>query len=764
MRPSGYPISVNWLRRNWPVLAFLFVLPIFPLWRAIFAGEAIGAFDQVAPMGWAPNAPKSPMPWDVLQADSVLQFYVWRDLVFHAWGRGEIPFWNPYELCGTPLLANSQSAVLYPPHILMGVLHIPTTVAMLLLAWSHLFFAGVGMYALSRRMGASVVGATVGAGAFSVSAFMVSWTALPSVISTVAWIPWALFFAHSCILSDRKVYRPVIGLAGSIGFMILAGHLQFVAYGMIALLTFVGVLSIRTRSGLGVAKVFIAMALGFSLAAPQLLPALSFSQFSHRRNTPSEDGYAAYAAGAVQPFEMVGLAFPEVVGNPQQFLGDDPKTELSGYWPMFFKRGGNFAEGAIGIGAVALLGLGFLGRKKIDWRALAPIVAVAVIGFLLASGSVINRLLYFFVPGWSATGSPGRAEVLFVMAVCVLAAIGFSQVAEELPTEKWKPYVPIFVLTVALALSFFSLQSLSLNPISGIKPDFAANVFSIASSSAKISALIKFLVVAAIGSYMIYDRQRKPWLWAFAMVAIAIPPVGFTVRTSPPLPPFVVEHDAHKRVAIVNSSWDIIQPGKAFLPPNLASLLGVMEVGGYDSLIHRDTVALIKEIDGQDAAPPANGNMMFVKPKFDLQKLHDAGVSEVWQTNPSNGETMRTPVGGSRVIEASAHSNRSQKQPEITAETNSSVVVSGSSSFVLLDRNMPGWTASIENKPIELKGTTWRQVDLPDGSPTVNVVFRYLPPGFDKGCILAIVSMLVLVGIGWWKPKSNVASSEDGSQ
>jgi len=124
---------VPFIRKHWPVI-FLFLIPLIPLWRAIFLGESIGPFDQIRQMApW--YGPKPSQPWDVLQADGVLQFYGWRDLVFQSWAHGTIPFWNPFELCGTPLLANSQSAPLYPGHILMGLLHIPTSIAVSLLAW-----------------------------------------------------------------------------------------------------------------------------------------------------------------------------------------------------------------------------------------------------------------------------------------------------------------------------------------------------------------------------------------------------------------------------------------------------------------------------------------------------------------------------------------------------------------------------------------------------------------------------------------------------
>src|ERR1051326_4222956 len=132
------------IRRFWPVL-FLALLPLVPLWRCLFLGDAIGPYDQIRQMApW--NGPKPSQPWDVLQADGVLQFYAWRDLVLSAWGQWTAPTWNPYQLGGTPLMANSQSGAYYLPHILLGVAHVPTGFAIVLLAWFHLALSGLGVY------------------------------------------------------------------------------------------------------------------------------------------------------------------------------------------------------------------------------------------------------------------------------------------------------------------------------------------------------------------------------------------------------------------------------------------------------------------------------------------------------------------------------------------------------------------------------------------------------------------------------------------
>lgn len=105
-------------------LVLLLVLATgIPFLWVLLQGHTLGPWDQVGPMAsLTGQRAESTKAWDVLQADACLQFYPWRDLVFESWGAGRVPFWNPYSLCGTPLLANSQSGGFYPPHIVWGIL------------------------------------------------------------------------------------------------------------------------------------------------------------------------------------------------------------------------------------------------------------------------------------------------------------------------------------------------------------------------------------------------------------------------------------------------------------------------------------------------------------------------------------------------------------------------------------------------------------------------------------------------------------------
>jgi len=71
--------------------------------------------------------------------------YFQRECFWH----GQLPFWNPYNNCGVPFLAQWNTMPLYPPSLIY--LALPLTWSLSLFCLLHLFFAGMGMYSLARR-------------------------------------------------------------------------------------------------------------------------------------------------------------------------------------------------------------------------------------------------------------------------------------------------------------------------------------------------------------------------------------------------------------------------------------------------------------------------------------------------------------------------------------------------------------------------------------------------------------------------------------
>lgn len=744
------------LQRNWAyvLLAFAPLLFLAPL---LLSGETLGPFDSIRQMSpW--NGPKPTRPWDVLQADSVLQFYGWRDLVFEGWRNGEVPHLNPYQLAGTPLLANSQSGAMYPFHILAGLLRLPTGLALVLLAWLHLALAGIGCFALARRMGACEWGAAVSGLGFSLSAFVLSWVALASVPTTLCWIPWTLCGVHDLLARNEsgraRLGRGFVWLAVSLGMLLLAGHLQFAAYGVFAVAVFAVGLAVpgfrdstqRKQTFRGLGGTGVAIVCGFLIAAPQLLPVLEYSKFSHRRNTPTSEGYQAYAAGAVQPFEMLAAVHPTLLGNPS--LPNPEAPEFSQYWPAFVKRGANFAESAVGCGPL-IVGLLFCLRLRRGDVAAWSLVAVGTVAALLALGTPLNRLLYFGLPGWSSTGSPGRIFVLAVLAACVLAGLAVSQMRRAGPDVN-RTRIGLSALAVLFALTFVLAPSVasSLPRWSALTGE-QVQAMALISQSEGLRGGFAALVLAGVAIGLL--GHKRPFGEFAIVVAATLSPLllmgsGFLPRGKPDLA-FDGPADRSQRAAFINGDWHLLAAADALVPPNTATLSRVRDLGGYDSLLHKETQLLLGEVSEGDPAPEANGNIAFVKKTARLDALADAGVSEVWSQFPLDGWGAPITSSGSLLkyhVPGPGRASLNGQPAKITSETLNSVTVeaTGPGRLVLRDRAIGGWSVRVDGKPGRLHDGRWLTVELGPGSHVAE--FQYVSPRWRLGLILAALGLALL--------------------
>src|SRR5947199_5077963 len=95
-----------------------------------------------------------------------------RLLLTRGWdgGRGELPLWNPYHFCGTPLVHDIQAGVFYPPHAVTYL--VPQHAVGAALSWVivlHVLAAGVFAFVYARSRGLGEVGGLVAAVGFMLS-------------------------------------------------------------------------------------------------------------------------------------------------------------------------------------------------------------------------------------------------------------------------------------------------------------------------------------------------------------------------------------------------------------------------------------------------------------------------------------------------------------------------------------------------------------------------------------------------------------------
>ncbi len=746
------------------LLAFLFT------WQGTVGGKVF------APLGllfhfepWRSLAIERPPEWDVLVWDGTAQFYVWRDLVRTLWLSGEIPLWNPYELCGIPLLANSQSAPFYPPHLMAVAL--PTELAIGWLAWFHLFWAGVGLALWGYRNGWHFWACLVSASAWMFSTFFVAWLQMSSVPATLCWFGWVLLGLQHL---HKVGWRGVWAVSLPIGMMLLGGHLQFAFYGLVLAVLYAVWLAWANRadgwreSARFLLLVGVGLLLGFLLSAVQTLPALEYSTLSHRANIPTEAGYSAYVRNALPLFHLVAVWLPDVYGHPRD----------GSYWGAV-----HYAELALAVGALPLL-WAFVGlaRRGEGWFW----AGIALVALLVALGSPLTRLLYFWLPGFSATGSPARVLCLWAFALAVLAGWGFHSLSQRgISHAKWGFLMWVLLLVGAIGCAYWLLpDGVSREPLTqGIVVGILRAGILLLLAGGLLLALQRKVVSARMGvSLLALMSILEPFALGYRYPLYAEREQAF------PAVPLLQEVPVSEggRIAVLNTRWSLYEAPPATLPPNTATAYRLSEVGGYDSLLPRWAKQMLDIVNGTDSAPPENGNMQFVKTlSLRLRWLRVEQVLTPTGWEPIEGEAPPLYLGKAQVIEnpsdwvqvleacwrertvalsgdlakeaieqygegvAVADAQIEWKEYRATQVRLRVVNPALQTAWLLLsDTYYPGWRAWVDGEPVPLlqANLALRAIPVLPGEHEVRMAF--LPMSFLIGALGSVIAGLMVLGIG----------------
>ncbi|MBC7807322.1 MAG: hypothetical protein H7145_14375 [Akkermansiaceae bacterium] len=348
------------------LFALLF-LPLFLFHRPLLLGEAFVPADLLSYLSpWKsvyPPTEDSPR-WNVLRFDGITQFYPWRVEATRQVQAGRLPVWNEHQFAangGTPLLANSQSAPLYPLHVLFYLVPLRYIWYVFgLVSALHLLIAASGLYVLLRAYGLRRGSCVLGAAVWTLSAPIICWLSLPSFLGVACWLPWLLLLirvAHTDA-GTRTGRLATLGAGGVAGTLILAGHLQIALYTLLAALlyaAFWGFLSFRSGHvsvPRWIGGVLLVVTLAVCFAAPQVLPAIQLSRISHRAVTEKSIGlYNANNGSALPPRSFVTFLIPDFYGHPNHGFhwNNSDLRDASG------RFGNNYAEWALYTGILPLL-------------------------------------------------------------------------------------------------------------------------------------------------------------------------------------------------------------------------------------------------------------------------------------------------------------------------------------------------------------------------------------------------------------------------
>jgi hypothetical protein len=739
----------------------------------------------------------------------LLQFYPWREFGFDLLRAGRLPLWNPYVGNGAPLLANYQSALLYPPNWL-GLL-LPVDLASGWLAALHLAWAGVGTSILARRLGVRPLGQAVSGLAFGVSQYLVARVGFFSINATAAWLPWLVLAAEGVLRASHRVdgagaRRAALGLSAAAGLALLAGHAQMAWYSLTFTGAWCGWRLLRTRQSwrqraTAGGWLLAGVLLGAGLAAAQLAPTWELMQQSPRAEAADYDFVMNYS---FSPWRLLTLIAPDLFGNPAH----------AAYYGF-----GNYWEDAVYVGVLPLLlALGAAGAAVGGWwarrrgrqadmdggdRALVFFlcaVVLATVALALGQNTPIFPFFYHHVPTFNLFQAPARLNLLSVFALALLAGLG---------ADRWGPPAGRTLYWTRLgAMGAATLLAGGLAGMALARPDNSVGhqVWTLARGLALGGGWLLAALLLSLAQPLAPGRWRPALAAAFVAADLIAAGWGLNPGTDPAnvrqpsttaatLRAAVGEHrlmyypDAEQVVKFERMlSFQRFGPPslaaatRAAQLPNTALLDGLASANNFEPLVsarystfmgvvsdtHSTSLLRLMDVSVVASHAAVSGwERVAEAPEAGVGFYRVPGEARRWWVV---GEARLLPDAAAveralreagfdparEVLLEADDAGRTAARPLLTPSPDAvtmPVVLAEPGWVLLAETYYPGWYAWVDGRPVPLlrANLAFRAVAVPAGSHTV--VFDYQPASVRLGGWLTAAAMGVWVLGAAWRPR-----------
>lgn len=338
--------------------------------------------------------------------------------------KGLIPLWNPYIACGTPHVANFQSAAFYPLFWIWnftGLTHWFFVVAL-----AHGILATLGFYFWLRSLKVGSNLATFCAWSWGGSAYLVLLWGFPTHLASLAWIPWIFWATHK--VAEERSRANWFMLCAFWVFQILAGYPIFTFY-LAIFWTFYW--SFEPKGRKKTVPLLSAFGLALACTCCQWLPFVDLLGYMHRE-------IAGSSVYQLKWTELLTLFSPDILGIPgtASYRGD--------YGNFIF---GNFYLGIVPL--MILIGAFWQGGIRSDlWRK-------GLVLFILLPLGAHFFLWRIFPERWLDHLEISKTSFLFPFCALTAAALWANETMKNKSRSKWmRTYgwivAAVWILDIAL--------------------------------------------------------------------------------------------------------------------------------------------------------------------------------------------------------------------------------------------------------------------------------------------------------------------------
>lgn len=411
------------------VLSLLLCLALF--------GPAMSGRKLLAPLDVAPNLfskfkymnPQAAgIPANHYVIDQVVGDLPRNWLVYQAWHRGEMPWWDPYTDGGKPLAAEANAINISDPWKVLFYFTLPFELAY---NWARIFtflVSGLGAFLLLRRFQFSFATAVWGALLFQFAGGNAIMFSGPTIQASCSYIPFLWLLWDKAMVEKRLQWFLISSLISALIF--LSGNLQSHTYPFFFALAFVlGYGWRQPRSWpLLLGGISLSFALGFGLAAPFVLPEIELFFLSTRKLLSTVTPLGPLSG----PLSLSAI-FPWALGTFRTL----DASKITGQYALGFWAFIGSAALLIAIfGATAKQGPGTCEsfRKRT--------ALVLVLGYFFICSTPLVRIFYT------------RTAWLAVLGLAVLFAIGWERLKTiEIPARKWGWTILALAIVIAASVN-----------------------------------------------------------------------------------------------------------------------------------------------------------------------------------------------------------------------------------------------------------------------------------------------------------------------
>ncbi len=758
------------MKKSWPLLIIFITIAVF-FWQFLIKGLLPIPSDTITGLYYPfreiyqktnPNG----IPYkNFLITDPVRQTYPWRNLSVFSEKNIQLPLWNPYNFAGSPLLANFQSAALYPFNLLFFVL--PFSISWSLLILLQPLLAGVFLYLYLDNLKIKKEASILGAITFSFSGFFVAWMEWGTVLNTALWLPLVLLSIDKISInfkpktSNLKLAEWGLIFILSLVFSFFAGHLQTFFY--LAVLSFFYFLARWFQSGRNLKTIglFIAFtSLFIIMTAVQWLPTLNFILLSARNvDLP---GYTQ--AGWFIPWQnLIQFIAPDFFGNPSTL-------NYYGIW--------NYAEfiGYVGIFPLIIAFFAMFFRRD---RKTLFFGTVFFVSLFLALPTFFAKIPFKLNFPFISTAQPTRLLFVTDFSLSILAALGLDYF---ISTKNKKS---ILYILGAFGLLFIGLWGFIL-VVHGhlITPENLR--------IAKQNLILPTVIFIIVSLFLLLPlvlkgkigRTKVPYLLLISYILI-LATVFDLFRFGWKFEPFTNKNYLFPSASVIsylqnqnpNGPFRVMSADSRILPPNFSVMYGIQTLDGYDPLYLQRYGELMAAVGRQSPsiAPPFGFNriitpqnylspvisFMNVKYVLSLENIKNTNLAEVFTDGTvkiyenklalpraffvpntlsvnSNQDAINAmfavnyALNSRAVVENISQADKnnfqhgwSQGELQFTEYSNDRIIIKtqnqGKGFLVLTDSYYPTWHATIDGKEtkIYLTDFNFRGIIVPKGEHTI---------------------------------------------